>query len=177
MIFLSCYKIVAWLKILKWGPVFLEGSLKGTVFSFSCLSKLYNTCSTHCIGFLKLDHFSFFFFLWFIHLSQRNFYWNTIIFLIVRENDLSSQDQGEDISMQSWRGLILSSWFTSKQPVFSGMELKSQRKKWMRKLSKDFIIFSWSANKCIFHHAFQLFCFLLIYCSLGEQFSATNTIL
>lgn len=141
MIFLSCYKIVAWLQILKWGLVFLEGSLKGIVFSFSCLSKWYSTYSTHCIGFLKLDHFSFFFSLWFIHLSQRNFYWNTIIFLIVREDDLSSQDHGEDISMQSQGGLILSSWFTSKQPVFSGMELKSQRKKWMRKLSKDSLYF------------------------------------
>ena len=44
----------------------------------------------------------------------------------------------------------------------------------MGKLSRGSIIFSWSANKRIFHRAFQLFCFLLICSSLGEQFSAVK---
>lgn len=49
----------AWLRILKWGPIFSERSLKEPAFSFSFLPKWYERCSTHYIIFLRLEHFHF----------------------------------------------------------------------------------------------------------------------
>ena len=92
------------------------------------LSKWYNTYSTHCISFLKLGHFSFFFIPFDLFTCHKETYWNIIILLMVREDDLSARDQGKDISVHSRGGLILSSWFTSKQLVFSGSGVKKSEK-------------------------------------------------
>ena len=177
MIFLSCYKIVAWLQILKWGLVFLEGSLKGIVFSFSCLSKWYSTYSTHCIGFLKLDHFSFFFFSLIYSLVTKK--------LLLKYHHFPNCQGGWLEFPRPWRrykhavsrrvdSLILIHQQTASL-FWDGV--KKSKKEMDEKTFQGFIIFSWSANKCIFHRAFQLFCFPLIYCSLGGQFPATDTIL
>lgn len=105
--------------------MFLEGSLKETAFSFSFFLKWHIGCRTHYIAFLRLERFLFYF--WFIHESQRNFYWNTIIFLTASDDYFRALEVVQHAELCRRKGRFI--WLPAAVGLLKEqVELKSWRK-------------------------------------------------